>query len=263
MRKLIFVFAVLQIVVCLLPLLTPLGNLILPTDATARQVTNSLLGFLGVTMGIFTAYLGVFFAKEKAELDKIEKRLDEISPQPKSYRLNDVDFYEEFYKAARKATSHVFISYLAPYPPTDVQNSEVIAYYRSIRRLMAKNTAVVYKRIIRNTEANRTWTIELLNTLQGKPNAYIAIVDDSGISEMPLALSVQIIDNSIAWLVAIQSHQRQGVNRDLCIIDPNVATDLGHYYGRLWEKSVVLLDAGRVTADGTYYLNASAGGTTS
>jgi len=64
---------------------------------------------------------------------------------------------------------------------------------------------------------------------------------------MPLALSVQIIDDDKVWIVAAGSHQTKQAFRDVYIQDASVAAAMIEYYDRIWGESVMVLDHGRIT----------------
>jgi hypothetical protein len=67
---------------------------------------------------------------------------------------------------------------------------------------------------------------------------------------MGLALSVQVIDEKHAWLVALNSHEREARFRDMYINNVDGAVALNRYFMRLWDLSTVVLRNGQVTDAG-------------
>lgn len=166
--------------------------------------------------------------------------------------LRDDEFYSEFYAAAEGAVHTVRICYFAPTPPADGAPKGRLEYYRKLAALIKRERRAQYQRLIRYSDANRDWIAELLRDLEGEPNASIAVVDADlePTKRMPLALSVQIVDENKSWLVAIKSHERQGAFRDLYVESKDFAEAMGLYYERLWSNATLVLENGRVTDEG-------------
>ena len=55
---------------------------------------------------------------------------------------------------------------------------------------------------------------------------------------MPLALSVQLFDDR-SWLVAIYTHETQGLTRDIYIENVDFAFGITKYFDRIWAESSV------------------------
>lgn len=112
--------------------------------------------------------------------------------------------------------------------------------------LIKKTSGVHFRRIIRKTAANAPWVRDLANRLEGSANAHIRLIKDSEGEEMPLGMSVQLIDDQKVWLVALKAHDGQGEPRDLYIEHEEVSSAMGRYYDRLWEKAEPMLDGGQI-----------------
>ena len=87
--------------------------------------------------------------------------------------------------------------------------------------------------------------------LAGSGGGFLKPTGNKNDDIMPLALSVQVVDKDKTWIVAAGSHQTKQEFRDVYIEDEHVAASMIEYYDRLsWQKSVVVLDHGRITPEG-------------
>ena len=230
---------------------------ILPPLPTAHEQLEWQLRVMGLQFVLLTTYLGVLFLLRERDTVTLHNRLLECFPQAKVKKLKEDEFYADFLKAAKFAEHFVNIMYLAAYPPDEVQDNVRKDYYSEIVKVIKKRPAVRFRRVIRNSSKNREWISELVQELRDTSNADIAILKETEKEEMPLALSVQIVDNSKVWIVAIGSHERVRDFRDLFIENEDVALAMQQYYERIWQRSTKLLDSGRITDDGHKYLTAS------
>jgi len=167
-------------------------------------------------------------------------------------RLTDSEFYSHFRSAVEEAEHSVRIAYLAPYPPSDVKYQDRNKYYQEILGLMKKRSNINFKRLVRASSKNDRWIADLVRELKGRPNVDLSLLtrDLPAEMEMPLALSVQVVDGEKAWLVAIGGHETERDFRDVYIENRYVASVLSDYYERIWQVSEKLLDHGRVTPEG-------------
>jgi len=114
---------------------------------------------------------------------------------------------------------------------------------------------VIFRRLIRDTPANRRWVAALARDFRDLPNSSLALIEDRPPAEATsLALSVQVADGDEGWLVAIQSHERESSFRDIRVTDRELVGVLEMYFNRLWSIADVVLDSGRVTESGTRML---------
>jgi len=222
----------------------------------AQQFYAVLAAFVGLQLILLTAAITLILIKESGDAaDRISAIVDRI-PGAAVKALTDYDFYIHFKGAVEQAEHSVWIAYLAPYPPADVASRERKKYDEDMIALMKRRTRVSFRRIVRNSPTNRKWVAELINELQDKANVDIAVLarDLPEGEEMPLALSVQVVDKDKVWIVAAGSHQTTQDFRDVYVQDASVAAAMAQYYDRIWRLSVVVLDHGRITAEGTRVL---------
>lgn len=169
--------------------------------------------------------------------------------------LRDDEFYAMFLETAKSADSHVYISYLGPTNPGQTRHRERDAYYTAILNAIRGNRRAAFRRLMRNTESNRTWCAQRIKQWEDLPNMSVALLPDySGGHDMPLPLSVQTVDTQHAWLVAVEGHERSGPHRDLYINDSTSADFLEKYFRRLWSRATTIIDHGQPVNEGRQML---------
>lgn len=217
---------------------------------------NTFATFMAVQMVLFSAAIILILSIESSEMETRFRELAARVPGAAIRRLNEEQFYKHFLAAAKEAAHSVLIAYFAAYPPTDIQYRHRRRYYKAVIALMKRRTTVHFKRLIRASARNEPWVAELLRELRNRPNIDVALLtrDLPDVVEMPLALSVQLIDDRLVWIVASSSHEDQQGLRDLFVESAEFAAVMGGYYERLWSVSTLLLDRGRLTDVGEQLL---------
>jgi hypothetical protein len=223
---------------------------ILPPSPTSREQLDWEIRILGTEFALLTAYVGLLLLLREHENSKFQKSLLTRIPAVRVQRLRDDEFYKEFLDRARNAQNTVNITYLAAYPPDEVNNRTRATYDRDLINTIRQRPHVRFRRIVRSSHRNRPWIAELTEHLQNLPNADLAVLRESEREEMPQALSVQIVDERSIWFVAINAHERVGAYRDLVIESQEAAQAMQDYYDRLWGRATRILDSGRITPEG-------------
>jgi len=224
-----------------------------------QQFYAVFAAFVGLQLILLTAAITLILLKESNDArDRLSAIADAI-PGAAVKPLKDYEFYVHFKSAAEQADHSVWIAYLAAYPPAAVASKDRKKYDEEMLALMKHHTKVNFRRIVRYSSANRKWVAELIDALQNRANVDIAVLmrDLPEGEEMPLALSVQVIDKDKVWIVAAGSHQTKQTFRDVYILDASVAAAMIDYYDRIWQKSVIVLDHGRITTEGRQMIEAN------
>jgi hypothetical protein len=246
---LILVFG-LQVFVAVVPFI-PFFSRLLPENPLARDVLDLQITIFGIQFAIITGYLGITLWLHERAGEAQGKALLAAINAPEMKLLSEHDFYHDFLAAAKRATVRVDIMYLAEEAPDKTRHEERRNYYDRLRQTIASMPRVRFRRIIRNSEDNRRWLSELLPKLVAKcPNADVGILKESGHEEMPLSLSVQLIDSTHTWFVALQTHEGGTNYRDIYVGSGDFNTAMTGYYERLWDRSECVLRQGRLTAEG-------------
>lgn len=213
---------------------------------------NSLAVCLGFQLLLMTAAITIMLLKAAQDQKDAFSEFQQALPITIVKRLTDSQFYTEFLAAVREAKHSVSIAYLAPYPPADIGYKHRKKYDDEILQLMKQQTAVTFRRLIRDSPENREWLKDLAKELRDRPNVDLAVLgcDLPPATEMGLAMSVQIVDDGKAWLVALKAHEIQEDFRDIYIENRDAAAGLRAYYDRIWAVSKKLVSRGRVTNEG-------------
>jgi hypothetical protein len=225
-------------------------------SASSEEFYGRLTAFIGIQLLLLTTAVTLILLKGMKDQQDSFVEMRSALPLTLVKTLNDARFYNDFRAAVVDAENCVRIAYLAPYPPSEVPDKTRKRYYDEMLELMKERSTVTFKRLIRASDKNSAWVTELLKELKGRANVEIALLtkDLPADNEMPLALSVQVVDSDKTWLVAIRSHENERVFRDIYIENPAVATGMTDYFDRIWKVSDKLLDRGRITEKGEAFL---------
>jgi hypothetical protein len=222
----------------------------LPSDPVQRQAVEATMTVVGLSLAAIGVANNLNAVLQEQAAEKMRRRIESALPMVVIKKQRDDEFYLEFEHAVRTSESSVNICYFAPEPPTYDPDPARKRYYRKLESEMRSRSDVTFRRIVRATEANRVWANNLAKTFSGRSNVSIALIEEDLDAEMPLALSVQTVDGVKAWLVAIEAHNRKGQYRDVYIESDAFTDAMVKYFDRLWKRSVVVLDSGRLR-DGT------------
>lgn len=161
--------------------------------------------------------------------------------------LDEVGFYNAFRTAIGTATKTVAISHLDTKAPLRVPGTAEADYYRAFHRLVRLRNQVRFRRIERLSKDKVAWIEEFMARHKGRTNFSLACLNDEPtIRKLPY-VSVQIVDDSLTYLVAIAEHYGEThPKRDLVIHDVDAAALWRAYYQQLWDRADVVIDAGKV-----------------
>jgi hypothetical protein len=76
------------------------------------------------------------------------------------------------------------------------------------------------------------------------------VLKETGREEMPLSLSVQLVDSTQTWVVALETHEGSSKYRDIFIESAEFNSAMSGYYDRLWDRSDCLMKQGTLTPAG-------------
>jgi len=246
---LLLVFAI-QIAAALIPII-PFFARNLPANPSPRASLDVQITIFGIQFAVITAYLGLTLWLNERASDARANELIQAINAPTIQRLGEHDFYHGFLTAAKGASERVDIMYLAQNAPDATKHEEKQTYYARLLRTIESMPRVRFRRIIRNSDSNRRWLSELLPKLAAScPNADVGLLREAGREEMPLSLSVQLVDSSHTWLVALEAHEGTSKYRDIFIESAEFNTAMSGYYERLWNRSEHLLKQGILTPFG-------------
>lgn len=209
------------------------------------------LSVIGVHFTLLMVSVGLLFLKEATDRASFEKALlgkiggATVKPLPAA------QFYSDFAAAMRSAKHNVNICYFATTAPDATYDPGRKEYYAALPSIVRDRPNVTFRRIIRKTPSNLAWLAEQMDEFRGVHNVALAHLIDAPEDEtMGLALSAQVIDGEHVWLVAVESHDREGKYRDVYIHDAKLGEAFTKYFERLWRQSETVLQWGSVTPEG-------------
>lgn len=228
----------------------------LPPQPTGKQLVEYQISTISMHFALMTVAIGTVLILESFKATSFQDGISHLLSVIQVKKLSSEEFYADFLHAAGKACHNVNISYLAPDPPKSTDVDFKRKYYKDLQALLVKKKKVPFRRIVRRTKANYPWVAQLLSELQGKPNASIALIDEADNTANPAALSVQVVDTSHVWFVAVKDHDQFGDWRDIFIESQKLAEAMNIYYERLWHRSEKLLLSGTLTPPGRDFTKA-------
>ena len=245
---LICLSALAQIALSVSPFIPFVKNNIWAPQTSVSGFATALATYVGlqfVCLGVLVyLLLDDFKSQAQSQLKGFEDSLRLYSPL-NVRELRESEFYKDFLGQCVRANHYVNICYFSPRPPAVGGSKERVDYYERIASVMKRNPNTRFRRLIRDTPANRKWALQLIEELRGTHNCYIGMLTDyDNEVEMGRALSVQLVDDRIAWLVAIAEHGGPGLYRDVAIENPEVASMLNKYFERLWKLSRIVFEPG-------------------
>jgi hypothetical protein len=237
-----------QLLLSISPFFKLVRNNIWAPQTSVSSFASTLASYIGVDLLLLSLLVYLLLAdfkdKTKMQIGAFESLLTRYTPLTVT-RLKENEFYKDFLGCCLKANHYVSICYFAPRPPQDGAPAERDEYYKTMIRVMRGNPDTQFRRIIRDTPPNREWAKQLVYDLRKTTNCSIRMLRDLDQSEdMPLALSVQIVDGTKAWLVAVAEHGSAPVYRDLGIENLDVVEMLNKYFDRLWKMGRVVFEPG-------------------
>jgi hypothetical protein len=203
---------------------------------------------VAVMITVLTTYLGIDALLRSHEESRLHARLDQLS-EAHVETLDDKAFYALFPAVVAKRQKFAYVTYLAPEPP-DAKGGYAREAYDARLDAAIRKSAVPFRRIVRKTKANIPWIRSLVTAYAGLAHVSIAVVADSRDAEMPLGLSVQIVDDLHVYLVALEGHYETGTGRDRYFRSVGLARTLHTYYDRLWKRADPVLENGVLTDAG-------------
>ena len=90
----------------------------------------------------------------------------------------------------------------------------------------------------------------------------MGLLKETDREEMPLSISVQLVDSTQTWLVALETHEGSSKYRDMFIESAEFNSAMSGYYERLWNRSEYLLKQGTLTRAGQKIIEEFQNGTT-
>jgi hypothetical protein len=247
-RALICLTFVLQFVMAASPFIPFVRQNIFESQASVSGFAGAVATYIGIQFiclsFLVTLLLMDFKSQATKDIAAFGGLLQRYTPLHVR-QLRENEFYKDFLGHCVRASHYVNICYFSPRPPAVGGSPERMNYYAKIAATMRENPDTRFRRIVRDTPANRAWIFGLVSELEDTNNSSIAMLSDfEDTVELGSALSVQIVDGTIAWLVAVAEHAGAEMYRDIAIENEVVVEVLNKYFDRLWHLSLVVFAPG-------------------
>jgi hypothetical protein len=183
-----------------------------------------------------------------SELKGTQHELQRIrASRPGVRALVDREFYRNFGGEIRQARVGVAMAHLDTHPPHRERKTEAGEYYAHLAETIKSNPQTGYRRVERASREKHDWLRELVDTYANVPNFSLGVLLLPPTERRTGLISVQLVDDREAILVAVAEHYSSSGARDVWITDPAV-TSLwkGYYDDTLWRPALKVIDSGRL-----------------
>lgn len=232
-----------------------LGGLLVPAAGAVVQLwKQDILSTVFVTLIALTAYIGLLQYDSNRNSEALE-RVAEILPRiSRVTPIRENNFYDAFKARLVEAKHSVNLSYMNNQHPLNPASRDRKEYYEWLFKYMRRNEAIRFQRLDRGHPALREWIERVIKEMTGHSNFSYAIwLDDRPHHSALEIISIQIIDDDCAFLVAVGRQAAPTGFRDLHIESRDFAEAWSAYYQRLWsdsERCIIVIERGSVNEAG-------------
>lgn len=212
--------------------------------ASSPLLVQEISYLVSLTAAMLLIYLGVLAYVLDTRMRVLKSLIHRHAVVDPIY---EIDFYDRFAVSVRSAIRRVDISYLHNKSPYSSQDSRKRGYYDEMVNIIKKRKAVNYKRLIRAVPDNVNWIDKMMKDFKGVANFSLAcILDQCPEEESVEAVSVQLIDDNVTYLVSVGEQKQRRDPRDVYVESEEFNVLWTRYYQRLWEKSELIIDEGNI-----------------
>lgn len=192
---------------------------------------------------ILQMFLNSFFKEYREQKEEIVNILKNI---PIVEILHEESFYNKFTQCINSSTHNVDIAHLGLAKPTNLKTTVQSQYYKKLKEYVKQNPAVTFRRVERVSIDKIDWIELIMKDFKGIKNFSLYCFYDNS-NEMSDLLSIQRIDETHSFIVAMNEHNSTRGSRDIYIRDKNVTEFFIEYYNnRLINRSRTIISKGKV-----------------
>lgn len=159
----------------------------------------------------------------------------------------EADFYESWRTDVEKASRRVDITYFDNKDPRKSTDTEKKDYYESFGEVVKRKATegVEFRRLVRANPNLEDWIDDIIDEHTGTSRYSLACIPDPDPETGSLPhVSVQLIDDEIAYFVAVGQQMEGSTPRDLYVRSAEMNSQWGQYYDKLWNESFEILRRG-------------------
>lgn len=250
-------YSIFLFIIQALAIIYGLYNELAPPDFPKNLPTG-----MGLSLALIGGTMSLVLLYAEREREGRQKQIDDIAlfrqineRLAASLTVHEREFYALWPEQVRRATNNVDITNLGLLPPR-TKNSPAESEYFSDLRKIYKSTMATIRRVERYSNEKKEWINQLAKNFEGISNISLAVYKDPFDTTMPAAMSVCRIDDRCAWLIAVAEHESTGSVRDLMLTGKDSVDLIRRYFQeRLWSRSILILDRGKLCDDWESKLN--------
>jgi hypothetical protein len=213
---------------------------------------ESFYVLLSTNMALLVIWVGLKAELQErriaGEITRLTTRFEQLAAsRPGVSALVDRNFYTRFGAEIGKAHVGVAMTHLDTHPPNRPPKTDAATYYASLRKVVRSSPEVRFRRAERASAQKREWLEELVSNFRGIPNFSLAVLLEPSGKRRLATVSVQLIDDLHAVLVAVAEHDSYSGPRDAWITDRDAASLWKEYYeANIWGPSVKVIENGQL-----------------
>lgn len=202
-------------------------------------------------MGLLILYILFSDYQSKEEVDgAITEWKDTLKGVNRVSTMHQDDFYAQFEGKLKTAKKFVDICHFGKEPPLRRGKTNEKEYYDGSSTTVKRSPAT-FRRLERLTMDKVEWIEKLIETYTDQKNYSLhCLLDNDITSDQIGAVSIQRIDESETYLVALAEHYSTTGVRDIHIVSPEVNQLAAQYFNsRLWGRSTPIIERGSFKKD--------------
>lgn len=182
------------------------------------------------------------------EVSDLNAQLERLATSTSSVTaLVDEDFYARFRSEIAKAQVGVAMTHLDTHPPSPARATEAKDYYANLHEVIKSTPRVRFRRVERASPHKKGWLEELTRDFKGVSNFSLGVLLVTSNDRRVGTVSVQLIDETHAVLVAVAEHDSSLGPRDVWITDRGAVALWKRYYDdNLWQASIKVIENGNL-----------------
>jgi predicted fused transcriptional regulator/phosphomethylpyrimidine kinase len=212
---------------------------------------TATVAVVNIQLGVLVFYIALRGIITSRQLSKGMEELNNIALEMRRGRssvrsLHEQDFHKEFGEKVKRAKNIVSVAHLDTNPPQLSSSTDVGRYFSNLVREVKKRPEVVYERIEVASQKKREWIERLVRGFDNCTNVSIRCLSAFSEADLKSCVSVQLIDDTDTYLVAVSMHSRPDRPRDMHIHDVEINEIWRDYYKNvLWLRAVPVLENGK------------------
>lgn len=204
-----------------------------------------------IYFALATTLIGILLQIFLYHFEKLKREIvNNLNNVPKVEMLHEEEFYSKFKYIIKNAQTNVDITHLSLENPLNGSKTEQKAYYKDFINIVNEKQNVDFRRVERISKDKVIWIETLLSQFNQVHNFSLYCLkepDNSKFEDLVDLISIQRVDDSHTFLVALLEHKSTIGKRDIYLRNKEVTTFFRTYFQkRLIEKSIPIIRNGNI-----------------